>query len=83
MVPIHTSTVGPCCVAVAAQGMKGRWNELYFQCTPEQFAAGMKAYKAGAHIQDAFPFLKAEEREFLISGITPNEWRAIFGKESE
>lgn len=32
-------------------------------------------------VQDAFPNLNAEQREFLISGITPQEWNDTFGKE--
>ena len=30
-------------------------------------------------VQDAFPDLCAEDREFLMSGITPEEWEAVFG----
>ncbi len=29
--------------------------------------------------QDIFPDLPKEEREFLISGITPQEWKETFG----
>jgi hypothetical protein len=32
-------------------------------------------------IQDAFPTLTAEEREFIMTGITPEEWAAEFGEE--
>jgi hypothetical protein len=32
----------------------------------------------GKLAQEAFPFLSHEEREFLISGITPAEWHEIF-----
>jgi len=32
-------------------------------------------------IQDAFPNLNAEQREFLLSGITPQEWNDTFGEE--
>jgi len=31
-------------------------------------------------IQDAFPNLNAEQREFLLSGITPQEWNDTFGE---
>ena len=31
------------------------------------------------YVQDAFPQLNAEEREFLISGTTPEEWDDLFG----
>lgn len=30
-------------------------------------------------VQDAFPNLNAEQREFLISGITPQEWNKYIG----
>ena len=33
------------------------------------------------HIQDAFPFLKPSEREFILTGITPEEWLEIFPPE--
>ena len=32
-------------------------------------------------VQDAFPNLDKEQREFLISGITPQEWKDTFGEE--
>ena len=41
------------------------------------FGAGMKAYKNGALIQNAFPFLTADERELLISGICSKCWSAM------
>ncbi len=31
-------------------------------------------------IQDIFPDLPKEEREFIKTGITPQEWEEIFGK---
>lgn len=31
-------------------------------------------------IQNAFPELTANEREFIMTGITPNDWREIFEK---
>jgi hypothetical protein len=34
----------------------------------------IRRYQGGALIQDAFPQLKAEEREFLITGLKPREW---------
>jgi len=33
-------------------------------------------------VQDAFPQLSADAREFLISGITPEEWNATFGSDT-
>jgi hypothetical protein len=31
-------------------------------------------WKDGALIQDAFPYLSADEREFIVTGIPPGEW---------
>ena len=37
-------------------------------------------YTRGALIQSAFPNLTDEEREFFLTGITPNEWAEMFSK---
>ena len=54
---------------------------MKFSCSPDQYHEGMEAYKNGKLMQDAFPFLSADEREFLISGMLPDEWERLFGKE--
>ena len=41
--------------------------------------AQLKAHKNGELAQNIFPNLSVEEREFLISGITPKEWNDLFG----
>lgn len=35
------------------------------------------------YIQNVFPNMKDEDREFLISGITPERWAKMFPKEDE
>jgi len=35
-------------------------------------------WKQGALIQNAMPNLSADEREFLMTGITPDEWDEAF-----
>lgn len=37
-----------------------------------------RAYERGALVQDAFPYLFAEEREMLISGICCDCWSKMF-----
>lgn len=37
----------------------------------------------GTLAQDAFPYLNADEREMLISGICPKCWNKLFGEEEE
>jgi hypothetical protein len=34
-------------------------------------------------IQDMFPDLTVGEREFLMTGITPQEWDTVFGSDKE
>ena len=36
-------------------------------------------WQDGVHAQDAFPYLSADEREMLISGICPTCWERTFG----
>ena len=41
----------------------------------------IKAWENGQLIQDAMPNLSADEREFIMTGITPDEWDEVFGDE--
>lgn len=41
------------------------------------------AWEAGALIQNAMPSLSPDDREFLKTGITPDEWNEMFPKEDE
>ena len=42
--------------------------------------AQLNRWQGGELIQDVFPHLNAEEREFIQTGITPQEWRDTFGE---
>lgn len=50
-------------------------------CSLKLYLAGLSLYDNGILIQDAFPFLKENEREFLITGITEEEWNSMFDDE--
>lgn len=41
------------------------------------------AWRSGMLIQDAFPDLPAEDREFLISGLCPECWNELFSSSNE
>ena len=56
--------------------ISGEVQTLEIDCTPEQLAA----WEAGMLIQDAMPNVAAPLREFIKSGITPQEWTAMFGR---
>ena len=43
----------------------------------------VKAYQDGMHIQKAFPHLPSEDREFILSGITKEEWDNLFPEGEE
>lgn len=38
------------------------------------------AWEDGELVQNAFPYLSADEREMLISGICPKCWEKMFGE---
>lgn len=38
---------------------------------------------SGKNIQDAFPHLSSDDREFLMTGITPREWKGMFEEAPE
>lgn len=44
----------------------------------------LSAWQSGVPAQEAFPNLTADQREFIMTGITKEEWDEIFGtKEPE
>ena len=46
--------------------------------TPELLLLGNLARDNGALIQNAFPYLSADEREFLMTGTPPEVWDELF-----
>lgn len=58
----------------------GRWNEMHLGDPANPMAitrAQWDAWQAGEYIQHAMPQLGPDEREFLMSGATPEEWNAL------
>ena len=54
----------------------GITRSLEIPCTEEQMAA----YKNGELIQVAFPNLTEDEREYILTGITKDEWDDLFSE---
>ena len=48
-----------------------------FNVTEEQ----LELHLQGMLIQNAMPYLTADEREFILTGITQEEWNEMFGDE--
>lgn len=46
----------------------------------QAFLDRLMLYSAGVKVQDAFPYLSSDEREFILTGITPEEWNQVFGE---
>ena len=52
----------------------GKTNSMDLPVSPAQIAR----WQNGALIQDAFPNLTPEQRDFILTGLTPEEWDALF-----
>ena len=61
--------------------LSGKTNTMALDITQEHL--DMYEEVGGLLIQAVFPNLSAGEREFLISGITPEEWNNTFGEDDE
>jgi hypothetical protein len=57
--------------------LTGNVHTIDIPVTDEQIDAWM----TGTFIQDAMPHISADHREFLMTGITPDEWERYFGKD--
>jgi hypothetical protein len=58
--------------------------EMRFNTTVGDMNRGWyKWFQEGKLIQDAFPFLTSDEREFIQSGITPMEFAELFKDEEQ
>jgi hypothetical protein len=55
----------------------GKFNTMEIDFETEDYIK----WRKGMLIQNALPYLTASEREFLITGITPEEWDEQFGEE--
>jgi len=54
----------------------GNVNRMSIQVTQAQ----IDAWQGGELIQNAMPNVSADEREFIKTGITPEEWEETFGE---
>ena len=59
--------------------ISGIKRDMDLPVTQEQY----DRYKSGWYVQDAFSNLSDDEREFIISGVTAEEWSNTFGDEEQ
>jgi hypothetical protein len=74
-----TADSTPSTKIIRVSPISGKENTIELPITPEQMAA----YENGVYIQVAMPNLTAEQREFVMSGITPSEWDEMFANDEE
>ena len=58
----------------------GKIYQMDLPITQQQFDSACRSYANGALIQDAFHLLNAGEREFVMTGTTPQVWDEMFGR---
>ena len=54
--------------------LSGNASSMDIDVTLEQMAS----WEQGELVQNAMPNLSADEREFIMTGITPTEWNEMF-----
>ncbi len=54
--------------------VSGLVSTIEVEATAEQIVA----WNMGGKVQDCFPHLSADQREFILTGITPVEWEEMF-----
>jgi hypothetical protein len=58
----------------------GNLNTIELPLTAEQFEAAFVRWKKGELVQNAFPTLTPDQREFLMTGYTKEDWDKMFGR---
>jgi hypothetical protein len=63
-------------IVLRTSPVTGEVSAMQLDISLEQLAR----WKAGEHIQDVAPNLTPDEREFIISGCTREDWIYLFGE---
>ena len=62
----------------------GKRNSMVVDLSMMQFTLGLQKWlRREGLIQDIFPTLDADTREFIQSGITPSEWAEMFAPDED
>ena len=59
--------------------LSGKEHTMELDITHEQLERFYNRRENGEYVQTIFPNLSKEEREFILTGITPTEWNEMFG----
>ena len=66
--------------AIRKSLLTGNVNKMYLDITQEQIAEWNAPAEKRRLIQDIFPNLNDDEREFIMTGYTPADWRNLHGE---
>jgi len=58
----------------------GKVSSMTLPISEDEFNRCANDWQSGTLIQNAFPMLNADQREFVKTGITPEEWNEMFGE---
>ena len=64
---------GSCKIKADSTRHGGSVEYLHVSASQQDMLEAILSYKNGAKIQDCFPFLSAEERDFMLTGMTPEQ----------
>jgi len=65
------------------QDIFGNINTMELNIDYETFEKQLGLYRDGMLIQDAFPMLNRDEREFIMTGLTPEIWDSMMHEEED
>jgi hypothetical protein len=68
-------------LVTAESVLLGNIHKMSIPLPMEDFESAYRRFEAGEHVQNAFPTLNPDEREFILTGMTPEEWDKTFGEE--
>ena len=71
---VVVSEVEDTVTVVAESPFSGSVNEMVLSISPSEWDVAYDKWASGAYIQDAFSMLDDGEREFLMTGITPDQF---------
>lgn len=55
----------------------GAYHQVELPITEEEYNEGMKLYMQGCLIQAVFPQLSSDQHDFILTGMTEEEWEKL------
>tara|TARA_R110002020_G_scaffold391954_1_gene602339 strand:- start:26 stop:274 length:249 start_codon:yes stop_codon:yes gene_type:complete len=74
---IDVENIGDRLCAVKLKNMKGKEVTKTLPISDTELLEGFRKYNQGQYIQDAFNELDSSDREFLLTGLSDDEWADI------